>query len=373
MRIGFFVPRCAPDNSHGRYVIELAKRLAPLHDVTVYAGTFSASLPAGLACRSLPVPNRPALLRLAALWAASTVAVRRQDFDILHVQGADSPVGDIVTAHCCNRAMRDAAADAPTLFRKVNYAAGVAAERYCLRKPSTRAVVAVSRKVEEEIRRHYGVAADKIAVIPPGVDIDWFHPRQGARSREAVRERYRLASDDFVIAFVGGDYRLKGLGTLLRAAGLVDGRVRVMALGVKADPALRRLVAGDGVGSSAVVLIHKVSDIAAYYAAADCFALPTRYDTFSLATLEAMASGLPVIVSGAAGVTEHLRNGVDALVLDRPDDVTGLAGHLRRLAGDATLRGKLAVAGRETAKRFSWDRVADQTLSVYRQVVGAGR
>src|SRR5207249_496990 len=83
---------------------------------------------------TLPVPNRPALLRLAALWAASTVAVRRQDFDILHVQGADSPVGDIVTAHCCNRAMRDAAADAPTLFRKVNYAAGVAAERYCLRK-----------------------------------------------------------------------------------------------------------------------------------------------------------------------------------------------------------------------------------------------
>ena len=64
MKISFFVPRCIPDNSHGRYVIELAKRFSSNHQVTIYSGAFS-QLPTAINTRSLPVPNRPAIGRLA--------------------------------------------------------------------------------------------------------------------------------------------------------------------------------------------------------------------------------------------------------------------------------------------------------------------
>lgn len=75
-------------------------------------------------------------------------------------------------------------------------------------------------------------------------------------------------------------------------------------------------------------------DMAPLYAAADCFALPTRYDTFSLVTMEAMASGLPVIVSRVAGVVELLSPDRDRLVLENPEDTGVLAQHLQRLIGD---------------------------------------
>ena len=82
MRISFFVPRCTPDNSHGRYVIELVKRLGVQLPVTVYAGAFSPLLRSMARCRFLPVPNRPAMARLE--WAgvnsgtASGVELRRR-------------------------------------------------------------------------------------------------------------------------------------------------------------------------------------------------------------------------------------------------------------------------------------------------------
>jgi UDP-glucose:(heptosyl)LPS alpha-1,3-glucosyltransferase len=113
-------------------------------------------------------------------------------------------------------------------------------------------------------------------------------------------------------------------------------------------------------------VVEPTSDIAPYYAAADCFALPTSYDTFSLVTLEAMASGLPVIVSRAAGISELLADGVNALLLQTPTDVVELAGCLGRLIDDHALRRELADKGRLVAEQHSWDRVSQRTLEIYR-------
>src|SRR5437870_10239765 len=172
MRISFFVPKCSPENSHGRYVIELAKRLGSSNHVTVYAGSFASPLGSLVRCRVLPILNRPAVLRLATLWSAAAVLPRKSRFDIVHVQGADAPVGDVVTAHCCNAAMRNVAGSGATVKRSLNYAIGAAAERYCLTRRGTRRVIAVSGRVKDDIERHYGVDAAKITVIPPGVDAE---------------------------------------------------------------------------------------------------------------------------------------------------------------------------------------------------------
>ncbi len=367
MRIAFFVPTCTTENSHGRYVTELAKRLGSSNDVTVYAGAFGSSLESLVRRRLLPVPNRPAVVRLATLWSAAAVLARRSRFDIVHAQGADAAIGDVVTAHCCNAAMRSTAVPGTTLARRLNYAIGVAAERYCMRRRSARRVIAVSERVKGEIERHYGVGGTKVTVVPLGVDAEAFHPRNRTTLRRAARAGLRLAPDDFVVAFMGGDYRLKGLIPLLEAARSAGAGIRVLAIGVRPTAEL------DGPWASSVTLVEPTSDVAPYYAAADCFALPTRYDTFSLATLEAMASGLPVIVSRVAGVSEHLRDGVDALLLEDPGDVRTLATHLGRLAADRALGARLGATARATAERLSWERVVDRTLDVYRQAIGTGR
>jgi UDP-glucose:(heptosyl)LPS alpha-1,3-glucosyltransferase len=248
----------------------------------------------------------------------------------------------------------------------VNYSVGVRAERYCFRKDSTKRVIAVSDKVSREIQAPYRVPTEKIVVIPPGVDSAEFNRLKRPNARHRVRARLHLNDQDFVALYVGADYRLKGLLTLLEAAVHVP-QVNVLAVALRPDSALRKFIERNQLGARAIFL-EPTNDIGELYTAADCFVLPTRYDTFSLSTLEAMASGLPVVVSRAAGVSEFLRSGLDSLVLERPDDVDSLTEYLQRLVNDSKLRANLSAAGRATAERHSWDDAVTRTLAVYRDV-----
>lgn len=367
MQISFFVPRCTPDNSHGRYVIELAKRLGSEHQVTVFAGAFWTPLRSMVKCRLIPVANRPAVARLATLWAASLVTTKRRWADVVHIQGADAPVGNVVTAHCCNAAMQISADRKSSLTRRLNYALGSRVERYCLTRSLTRTVIAVSEKVRAEIETFYGVESKKIVVIPLGVDAAAFHPGVSDQFRSTVRAELGLQADDFVVIFVGGDYRLKGLLNLLEALKQLPPRLKVIGVGVEPDAALKDLMV-QGRLEDRVRLVGRTPEPSRYFAAADCFALPTRYDTFSLATLEAMACGLPVIVSRAAGVSEHLTDGLDSILLQEPGDVDVLARQLDRLLTDEGLRKRLGQEARKTAEGLSWEKVAERTLAVYRQL-----
>ena len=367
MKIGFFVPRCEPDNSHGRYVIALAEAMAAAHDVTVCAGAITPSLRPGIRRQRTVVPNRPSIVRLVVGWAAAALAMRGGRFDVVHVQGADAPIGHVVTAHCCNAAMRAAVAgDGQGLSRRLNYALGLAVERYSFTRPSRR-VIAVSRKVEREIVAHYGVAAGRVEVIPHGVDAEQFEPGRRRALREASRKRLGLGPGEMAVLFVGADYRLKGLLPLVQASRRLRPAPRILAVGVAPDRRLTAWLAREGAGAT-VTLVGPTRDMAGMYAAADVFALPTAYDTFSLVTLEAMACGLPVLVSNHAGASELLAHEHDALVLDDPRDVDELAAHLERLVGDAGLRERLGRAARATAEHHSWARVAERTLDVYRGV-----
>ena len=121
---------------------------------------------------------------------------------------------------------------------------------------------------------------------------------------------------------------------------------------------------------SRVTMVGHVSNPVPFYAAADAFALPTFFDPFANATLEAMAAGLPVVTSGQNGAAEVLRSGVDGLVVDRPDDVTGLVEALSQLA-DPAARRAMGQSARQTALRCPWEQSLERTLATYREVIGA--
>lgn len=239
MRITFFVPRCTPDNSHGRYVIELAKRFGVNHEVSVHSGAFSHELRAKANCVSIPIPNRPALLRIVSLWASSPFLARLTRADITHVNGADAPVGNVVTAHCCNAVMR-AKGERSSPFHGANYALGAWAERYTFSKPGTRRVIAVSRTVQEEIEREYRIQPSQIVCVHHGVDSDTFTPNHP--DRERVRKDLGVTQDDFLVLFVGGDYRIKGLLTLLESAARIGRPLTILGVGVSPDAELTSII-----------------------------------------------------------------------------------------------------------------------------------
>jgi UDP-glucose:(heptosyl)LPS alpha-1,3-glucosyltransferase len=221
---------------------------------------------------------------------------------------------------------------------------------------ASKRIIAVSARVKEETTRHYGVPAEKIDVVWNGVDADEFKPDPAARS--ALRAELGLRDDQYVLLYVGSGFRRKGLAY---AIGAVD---RV--------PSSQLLVVGKGECPShpRVLALGQRRDAARLYAAADAFILPTLYDPFPNVTLEAMASGLPIIVSRAAGVSEIIDG--DSIVLEEPWNPDEIAAAVRRLE-DPAVRRPMGEAARRKALLHPMDRVVEETLAVYARLPRRGQ
>jgi UDP-glucose:(heptosyl)LPS alpha-1,3-glucosyltransferase len=110
-------------------------------------------------------------------------------------------------------------------------------------------------------------------------------------------------------------------------------------------------------------------DIEFYYAAADAYVGPSLQDSYGIPPAEAMACGLPVIVSASAGVSEIISNGVDGLILDDPTDSKMLATMIRHLYQDEAFRSRLGERAVETARRYTWERNGLELAAIFEEVL----
>lgn len=213
------------------------------------------------------------------------------------------------------------------------------AEALMFRHPDLRAVICNSRMVKEDIVRRFGVDEDKLHVIHNGVDLDYFHPGLRAEHRARMRAELKVAEGAPVILFVGSGFERKGLPQLIRTMnGLPETTLVVVGKDRHAEQ-MKALAAGMNLGGR-VRFVGGQTDVRPYYAMADVFALPTIYDPFPNAALEALACGLPVLTSHGSGaaelITEKFGAVVDAL------DVPAVSRELMRL---------LALEPQATAER----------------------
>lgn len=160
---------------------------------------------------------------------------------------------------------------------------------------SAKAVIANSAMVAEEIRHWHDYPADKIHIVPNGIGTAL--PRQ---DKAVARSRLGLPSHGYVSLFVGTGWERKGLKFATQAVEVIPGATLVIAgRGPQAKYA-----------SPCARFLGPVSDLAALFAAADVFVLPTVYDPFSNACLEALAAGLPVVTSTSNGFSEIITEGI---------------------------------------------------------------
>jgi glycosyltransferase involved in cell wall biosynthesis len=163
----------------------------------------------------------------------------------------------------------------------------------------------------------------------------------------------------------------KNLVRLVRAyrraasRGVTHSLALVGPMGWRAGELLRE-VAGDGPGRVAVTGPVPAEDLDALYRGASAFAFPSLYEGFGLPVVEAMARGVPCVVSTSSSVPEVA--GEAALPVD-PRSVAGLADALERVVSDHGLAARLRDAGRRRAAQFTWDRTARQTMEVYKSVL----
>lgn len=238
----------------------------------------------------------------------------------------------------------------------------MAAERRLFASPRLKAVICNSHMVKEEIRRYFGVPEDKLHVIYSGVDTAAYHPGLSALHRESVRARYAIPQEAPLFLFVGSGFERKGVGTLLAAFARLPGAPYLMVVGKdKRQARFQALAARLGV-QGRVRFAGGQTDTKPFYGAADAFVLPTRYDPFPNAALEAFASGLPVITSTKSGAAELIENGKNGYVCDALDE-SCLAQSMEAALGPG-LTSRQAAA-RSTVEALDVRATAPQLLRLY--------
>jgi len=236
------------------------------------------------------------------------------------------------------------------------------AEKRMFEHPRLRAVICNSRMVRDEIRQRFRVAPEKLHVIYSGVDLEHFSLAARERLRGAARAELGCAPRDTLFLFVGSGFARKGLAAAIDALALADHPgFRLAVAGTDRDAA--RFAARAAPLGARVRLLGGREDVRPLYAAADCFILPSRYDPFPNTALEALAMGLPAIVSTRSGAAEIIEAGANGWVCE-PDDAAGLA-RLMHEVDDALRRRELTAAARATAERFGIDAMARQLSTLY--------
>src|SRR6266849_3878431 len=241
----------------------------------------------------------------------------------------------------------------------------LAAERRLFRSSRLRAVICNSRMVKNEIQARFG-PAKRIYVIYNGVDLQSFHPRLRETHRAPARAELGIPDGSMTYVFVGGGFERKGMFRLLPAFRRgADARAHLIVVGGdKAEGRAKTLARDLGIGDR-VHFLGARDDVRPWYGAADAFVLPTLYDPFPNAALEAMACGLPVIVTFQCGAAELIDEGANGMVCNALD-AASLAGFLGRL--DPERARDMGARARETAARFGLDAMAQKLVALYRDL-----
>lgn len=241
----------------------------------------------------------------------------------------------------------------------------LAAEADMFRHPKLRAVICNSRMVRDDIERRFGVADEKLQVIYSGVDLDAFHPRLREAQGRTLREKTGVGAATPVILFVGSGYQRKGLPALLRAlARMARHDARLWVVGRDKDEMpMRKLAQTLGVDDR-VLFLGAQTDVKPFYGAADVFALPTLYDPFPNAALEALACGLPMVTTTTCGAAE-LVTAANGLVIAAGDAVA-LAASLDVLCARAPA---MRDAARASVAHLDLTQMAAQLMALYSRLV----
>lgn len=213
-------------------------------------------------------------------------------------------------------------------------------------------VIANSRMVQDEIVHFYGFPNERIDVVYNGVPVDAFQHDEESRAR--TREKLGLRSNEIAVLFAGSGWERKGLRFAVEALEASGRETRLLVAGRGDNRKFR---------SARAEFLDVVQDMPALYDAVDIFLLPTIYDPFSNACLEALATGLPVITTRANGFSEIMETGVHGTILDDPRN-TGAIGEALLFWSDPARRRQARIENRTRAGQFDISENVARTLQI---------
>jgi UDP-glucose:(heptosyl)LPS alpha-1,3-glucosyltransferase len=251
------------------------------------------------------------------------------------------------------------------VHRRIYYRLVIALERRVYTKAKT-TLVLLAQKTANDLTKLYG-RRNRMHVLYPGIDHSSFNTDRRAALRGDARAQLELPGGRTAVLMVGNDWRQKGIRVLLDAmTKLRDLPVDLLLVGEE-DPQPFLVMVSERNLNGRVRFLPPRKDVEFYYAAADAYAGPSLEDTGPLPPVEAMACGVPAILSATCGTAEIITDGVNGLILEDPTDAASLAAMIRRLCEDLTFRERLGQNAAAKARDFTWERNGQQLAAIFEE------
>jgi UDP-glucose:(heptosyl)LPS alpha-1,3-glucosyltransferase len=370
-KIAVVVPKYGLVGGGERFASEITERLAKNEnfDIHVFANQWVASSDR-ITFHKVRAIRFPRFLRpLCFAWFASRM-ISRMNFDLVHAHDWILKA-DIFSVHSVPHAgwVRDVRKRRPSLFDR----AIIFVERRTIMNGGSSRFFPVSTIAIEAFRREYSILPGQWQALAPGVDVARFSTPDRTACRTDIRRRYGIGASDILLLFVGMNFEVKGLDTIIAALAKArtarpDARIRLIVVGRGDEGKYRKMAQSLGIAEAVTFAGTQIDGLERYYRAADIFIMLSKFDTFGMVVLEAMATGLPVIVSPNVGAKDLVQESINGFILSSPQDADAAAERIVRLS-NAEQRGVMGTAAAQTAAMHDWKRLAEKMEQIYQDLL----
>jgi UDP-glucose:(heptosyl)LPS alpha-1,3-glucosyltransferase len=229
--------------------------------------------------------------------------------------------------------------------------------------------VAVSSLTKEIFLKEYKIDPDRIAVINPGIDLYDYAGQNKDSVRNSIRSELGINISDPVILFASMNFEIKGLDDILFSLAKLKAQNRKFKLIVAGKGNIKKYtkLAQQAQIASDVIFTGPVSKekLVRIYLAGDLYVMLSKFDTFGMVVLEAMAAGLPVIISSNVGAKDIVQEDKNGFVVSNTSDTDYIAAKISLLL-DENIRRKMSTTARQTAAQNTWDDVTKKYAAIYK-------
>jgi UDP-glucose:(heptosyl)LPS alpha-1,3-glucosyltransferase len=371
-RIAVVIPKFGLVGGAEGFAAELTERIAadPRFDVHVFANRWADSS-GSIAFHRVPIVRFPKFLTASSFaWFAGREISAAGPFDLIHTHDRIFRA-DVYTMHGIPHHwwVREVRRKRLSLFDR----ALARVEDRLVSEGGCRRFLAVSELTRKVFLGEYPIDPALVKVVHPGIDASLCAKLDRERCRREIRGRFGIVPEETLILFVSMNFAVKGLDHILRGLASLRKRepasqFRLLVIGRGDQKAYSRLARELGLGD-AVVFAGAVAreKLPEFYLAGDLYAMLSRFDTFGMVVLEAMAAGLPVLISGAVGARDIVREGENGFVVEHPADPEAVAERIETML-NSDVREKMGREALKTAGESSWDMAVARVLNVYEEI-----
>jgi len=366
-KIAVVVPKYGLIGGGERFASEITERLARNQnfEIHVFANRWVAQSNR-IQFHKVPIIRFPRFLGpLVFAWVAQW-KISSMNFDLVHTHHWIFHA-DIYSAHGVPHAgwVRNVRKRSPSLYDW----AVIFIERCLIRDGGSSYFLPVSSIAMEAFRQEYETLPGRWQVMHPGVDVERFSSPNREHCRAQIRGHYGLGAEDLLLLFVGMNFEVKGLDTIIASLAKAriarpDANIKLLVVGRGDENKYRKMVQSLGIAGAVTFAGTQVDGLERYYRAADIFVMLSKFDTFGMVVLEAMAAGLPVVVSPNVGAKDLVNEGVNGFILPAPEDASTAADRILQLV-DPIRREAMGAAAKHVADQYRWERLTEKLDELY--------